>query len=98
MRRVLALSVILGGAVSVLHAQGRAPVVFTHADTLRGSNTPERAWWDVAFYDLQVAVNPADSTVRGRNGITYRVLAAPREMQIDLRTGLDADSIIQDAK
>ena len=27
---------------------------FTHADTLRGSITPERAWWDVVFYDLHV--------------------------------------------
>ena len=26
--------------------------VFTHADTLRGSITPERAWWDVLRYDI----------------------------------------------
>jgi len=42
-----------------LAAQDKA---FTRADTLRGSNTPERAWWDVTFYDLHVRVNPADST------------------------------------
>ena len=39
--------------------------VFTRADTLRGSNTPARAWWDVTFYDLHVRINPADSTVQG---------------------------------
>ncbi|WP_394767404.1 hypothetical protein [Ferruginibacter sp.] len=28
--------------------------IFTHADTLRGSITPERAWWDVQRYDVSV--------------------------------------------
>ncbi|MEJ2679085.1 MAG: M1 family peptidase, partial [Gemmatimonadota bacterium] len=70
---------------------------FTHADTLRGSLTaPERTWWDVTFYDLRVAVSPADSSIRGSNGITYRVLAPAHEMQIDLMTPLVVDSMIQD--
>ena len=75
-----------------------APPVFTHADTLRGSNTPQRAWWDAAFYDLHVKVNPADSSITGYNAITYRVLkpAPAREMQIDLQTPLVVDSIVQD--
>ncbi|MDQ3674348.1 MAG: M1 family metallopeptidase [Gemmatimonadota bacterium] len=69
---------------------------FTRADTLRGSNTPERAWWDAAFYDLAVRINPADSSIAGRNTITYRVLAPAREMQIDLQQPLVVDSIVQD--
>jgi aminopeptidase N len=71
---------------------------FTHADTLRGTVTPERAWWDVLFYDLHVRLNPADSTLRGWNGITYRVTGASRAMQIDLQTPLEVDSIVQDGK
>jgi aminopeptidase N len=71
---------------------------FTHADTLRGSITPERAWWDVVFYDLHVTLNPADSTVRGWNGITYRVTGPSRAMQIDLQVPLDVDSIVQDGR
>ena len=74
-------------------AQGRG--TFTHADTLRGSITPQRAWWDVTFYDLHVTVNPSDSTVRGYNGITYRVLQPSQEMQIDLKQQLEIDSIVQ---
>ena len=69
---------------------------FTHADTLRGSNGPGRAWWDAAFYDLHVRVNPADSSIRGWNGITYRVLAPEREMQIDLQVPLEVDSVVQE--
>ena len=71
---------------------------YTHADTLRGSNGPGRAWWDVQFYDLHVRVNPTDSSIRGWNGITYRVLRPAREMQIDLQPPLEVDSIIQDRR
>ena len=45
---------------------------FTRADTLRGSITPQRAWWDVTFYDLHVRISPADSSIRGSTGIRVR--------------------------
>ena len=72
---------------------------YTRADTLRGSfTTPGRAWWDVTFYDLHVAVDPADSTIQGRNAISYRVLQPGRELQIDLMVPLEIDSIVQDGR
>jgi hypothetical protein len=79
-------------------AAAQDTTTFSHADTVRGSVTPERAWWDATFYDLHVRVSPKDSSISGWNGITYRVTGAPREMQIDLRLPLVADSIIQDGK
>ncbi|HEX2602553.1 MAG TPA: hypothetical protein VHL32_10655, partial [Gemmatimonadaceae bacterium] len=71
---------------------------FTHADTLRGSNGPARAWWDAAFYDLHLKVNPVDSSISGYNAITYRVVKSPpkQEMQIDLQMPLVVDSIVQE--
>ena len=74
----------------------KAPPAFTHADTLRGSNGPGRAWWDASFYDLHVTVSPADSSIRGYNTITYKVLKPAAEMQIDLQMPLEVDSMIQD--
>src|SRR5207244_5986666 len=72
---------------------------FTHADTLRGSyTTPGRAWWDVTFYDLHVAISPTDSSIRGSNGISYRVLQPSSEMQIDLMVPLEVDSMMQDGR
>jgi len=68
---------------------------YTRADTLRGVNTPERAWWDVTFYDLHVRVRPADSSIAGWNGITYRVLEPRQSMQIDLQVPLELDSVVQ---
>ena len=71
---------------------------FTRADTLRGSIGPERAWWDVTYYDLQVAVSPADSSVRGRTAITYRVTGPARDLQVDLQAPLEVDSAVQDGR
>jgi len=53
-----------------MHGQGVGPRAFTHADTLRGSNSPQRSWWDASFYDLHVKVNPTDSSITGYNSIT----------------------------
>ena len=93
--RSIALIVVL--AVVPLAAAAQNPT-YTHADTLRGSNGPDRAWWDAAFYDLHVRVNPADSSIVGWNGITYRVLQPAQEMQIDLQVPLVADSMVQDGR
>jgi aminopeptidase N len=71
----------------------------SRADTLRGSwTTPGRRWWDVSFYDLNVRVNPRDSSIAGYNGITYRVLESASEMQIDLMEPLEVDSMVQDGR
>jgi aminopeptidase N len=99
MRKSFPLAVIaLGAAAGVSGGQAvhpKAPA-FTRADTIRGSNTPERAWWDAVFYDLHVKANPGDSTIVGYNAITYRVLKPAREMQIDLQMPLVIDSVVQD--
>ena len=96
MKALVALAVLLTCRLASLPAQ-QDTTHYTHADTLRGANGPARAWWDATFYDLHVRVNPADSTIRGRNGITYRVLTAPptREMQIDLQVPMEVDSVVQ---
>ncbi|PSL43433.1 peptidase M1-like protein [Chitinophaga niastensis] len=71
---------------------------FTKADTLRGTITPERAWWDVTTYDLHVQVDPKDSTFSGFNTITYKVLKTDSTMQIDLQAPMVIDSVVQDKK
>ncbi len=92
-RRLLVCTLLLA---PVAPAAAQSPVPFTHADSLRGSFTsPGRAWWDVTFYDLHVAIHPADSSLDGWNGITYRVLRPGRELQIDLQAPLVVDSMVQ---
>ncbi len=93
MRFALLAALALASA-SPLRAQDSAAAV-AHADTLRGANGPARAWWDVAFYDLRVRVSPSDSSIRGVNHLTYRILGPAQAMQIDLQVPLGIDSVIQ---
>ena len=92
------IQTLLASLALLAAAPARAQETFTHADTLRGSNGPDRAWWDARFYDLHVRVDPADSSVRGWNGITYRVLAPAEEMQLDLQVPLEVDSMVQEGR
>src|SRR5258708_23891668 len=98
-RALLRSSFLCASLATVTFAQqADAPRTFSRADTLRGSNGPGRAWWDAAFYDLHVTVTPADSSIRGRNAITYRVIQPSRDMQIDLQVPMQIDSIVQAGK
>jgi len=77
------------GCQLLSHAQQ----TFTHQDTLRGTITPERAWWDLTYYHLNVKVNPADSTVQGNVEITYKVLEPYDRLQIDLQPPLKIKAV-----
>lgn len=72
--------------------------VFTHDDTLRGTITKERAWWDLAYYHLNVKVNPGDSTVKGSTTVNYKVLTPYQVLQIDLQRPMNITRITQDGK
>jgi aminopeptidase N len=72
--------------------------VFTRQDSLRGSITPERAWWDLTYYHLDISVNPSDSTIKGTNTITYRVLKPYNRMQIDLQEPMKLTSATMNGK
>ncbi|HEX5651599.1 MAG TPA: hypothetical protein VFX58_00905, partial [Chitinophagaceae bacterium] len=69
---------------------------FTRQDTLRGSITPERAWWDVLKYKLNIIPGFAERSIRGSVGIVYKVTdyRNQRAMQIDLQQPMNIDSII----
>ena len=82
-----------------INAQGllnKSEQIFTRQDTLRGSITKERAWWDVKKYHLDIKVNPADSTITGSNTIQYQVVQEYNSMQIDLQNPMEIYKVIQD--
>ncbi len=93
MRRIALICSLAALPLTAIAQRGQP--VYTHADTLRGSNGAARAWWDVTFYDLHVRVNPADSTIGGSTDITYRVLQPSQLMQIDLQQPMVVDSMLQ---
>ena len=69
---------------------------FTRQDSLRGSITKERSWWDLKKYHLDIKVNPADSTIVGSNTIDYRVVEKYNVIQIDLQKPMQITKIVQD--
>lgn len=84
----------------VLFIAGKATAQphFTRQDTLRGSITTERAWWDLKYYHLDIVVNPADSTIEGKNTVIYSVLQQGQVMQIDLQPPLTISKAVQNGK
>ncbi|AWX43125.1 hypothetical protein HME9304_00112 [Flagellimonas maritima] len=77
--------------VSVAHSQN-----FTKSDTLRGSITPERVWWDLNYYDLNIKVQPDKEFIAGYNIIGYKVLEESDVIQIDLQEPMKIEAISQD--
>ncbi len=76
-------------------AQYQYPPEFNRQDTLRGTITSERKWWDLTYYHLSVKVNPADSSFTGSNLISYLVLEPNEKMQIDLQPPMKINKITQ---
>lgn len=95
--RLLIIFVLCFGLLS-LSAQTvtSEKLVFTHQDSLRGSITPERAWWDLTYYHLDIKVKPEEKFISGKNTVQYRVLKADSVMQIDLQSPLKITKVVQD--
>jgi aminopeptidase N len=72
--------------------------IFSRQDTLRGAITPERIWWDLTYYHLEVTVDPDNKYISGKNTIKYTVLNVYQTMQIDLQTPLNMTKVMQDGK
>ena len=77
------------------YVQSRAQK-YSAQDTLRGSITPERIWWDLVYYDLDVTVQPKAKSIRGTNTIHYKVVSPNNIMQIDLQPPMKLIKAVQD--
>lgn len=89
------LCLILAGSTLPVYAQDLS---FTRQDSLRGSITPERAWWDLVYYHLDIAVDPVRKTVEGKNTIRYKVLESAKTLQVDLQPPLRISKVIQNGQ
>ena len=76
---ILAIAVLLqvhsgAGYLFAQNSQNPQAEAITRQETLRGSVTPEREWWDVLHYHLQVEFLPETRRLRGSNTITFKTL------------------------
>ncbi|MGN6166493.1 MAG: M1 family metallopeptidase [Flavisolibacter sp.] len=69
----------------------------TKEDSLIGSLTPEKTWWDIMHYDITIRPDYNSRSLSGKNTIQYKVVTKnhSRLMQIDLVKPLMIDSVIQ---
>jgi aminopeptidase N len=68
---------------------------FTKQDTLKGSNTEFRNFWDVKKYELSVEPDFEQKSIRGNNKISFEILKDVTNpiFQIDLQKPMKADKI-----
>ena len=89
------LIILLFIALNQNYAQGifddKLPT--TRQDTLRGSITPERAWWDLTYYHLDIKVEPDKKFISGSNTVGYKVLESNKIIQIDLQKPMNITSV-----
>ena len=93
MKRTLTLFICLFCILTSLNAQK-----YKRQDTIRGSITSERSWWDLTYYDLEVSVDPKSKTIDGKNSIHYKVLKTNKVMQIDLQPPMQLTKAIQNGR
>ena len=72
--------------------------VYSRQDSLRGSVTPERAWWDLNYYHLNITVDSENKRIDGSNTIRYKVITSHDVLQVDLQPPLRILSVMQDGK
>ncbi|WP_347053446.1 M1 family metallopeptidase [Flavobacterium olei] len=92
------IAFLVGFTASAQGLLNKSETVFTRQDTLRGSITKERAWWDLKYYHLDIKVNPADKTIGGSNTVRYTVLKENNKMQIDLQQPMNISKVTQNGK
>ena len=71
---------------------------FSKQDTLRGSITPERIWWNLLHYNLDFKVAPSSKSIEGTNVIRYEVLSKNQLMQIDLQPPMEITAVLENNK
>lgn len=71
---------------------------FTRQDSLRGNITPEREWWDLTYYHLDIKVEPDKKFISGKNTIVYKVLKEDSIIQIDLQAPMHILKVIQNGQ
>lgn len=68
---------------------------FTKQDTLKGSNTEFRNFWDVKKYDLSVEPDFEQKSIKGNNKISFEIIKDVTNpvFQIDLQQPMKADKV-----
>ena len=84
------------GVLSICTTVWAQTTTFTSDDTLRGTLNKERSWWNVQHYTIVVQPHYLEKKIIGSNTIqfSYQDGENQKEMQIDLQSPMQIDSVI----
>lgn len=93
MKKLLLLSVLISGLSAAQFFD--TPETFTKTDSLKGSNTRYRNFWDVKKYDIVVEPDFSAKSIKGHNKISIVIEKDIKNptFQIDLQQPMKADQI-----
>ncbi|MFC4162491.1 M1 family metallopeptidase [Epilithonimonas zeae] len=92
MKKLLLLSILISGVSQAQFFEDAKP---TKTDTLKGSNTKFRNFWDVKKYDIVLEPNFEAKSIKGSNKISLTIEKDVLNpvFQIDLQSPMKADKI-----
>lgn len=93
MKKLLLLSILAMGFCKAQFFE--SPEKFSKTDSLKGSNTKFRNFWDVKKYDIVLEPNFEAKSIKGSNKITLEIEKDVKNptFQIDLQNPMKADKI-----
>ncbi|HIG30602.1 MAG TPA: M1 family peptidase [Verrucomicrobiales bacterium] len=98
---ILICNLLLGACpedASNIEAPSSEKAAEIRARHLRGSITPERAWWDLQHYSLSIQFFPDKQTVKGSNVISFNTRVSGNTMQIDLQKPLLITKVVHQGR
>lgn len=69
-------------------------IAYTRADTVRGSLLPERTWWDVLHYEIDIEPDYNSKTLTGKVDLQFKILDSGSVMQIDLQLPMNITKVM----
>ncbi|MCT4022326.1 M1 family metallopeptidase [Elizabethkingia anophelis] len=101
MKKIIISAFLLSGIAGYSqnnNAFGEKEHAFTKQDTLFGSNTKYRDFWDVKKYDIEAEPNFAQKSVKGNNRISFSITKDVNDpiFQIDIQQPMKVSNVMSD--
>lgn len=94
MKKLLFICLITSLTISAKAQLLGQPKTFNRADSLRGQLTPLRTCYDIAYYHLNVTVDPDNRYISGSNQFRFTATVDFSSFQFDLFENLDIEKVL----
>ncbi|MCL1676225.1 M1 family metallopeptidase [Elizabethkingia meningoseptica] len=101
MKKIIISAFLLSGIIGYgqnKDAFGKTEHTFSKQDSLFGSNTKYRDFWDVKKYDIEAEPNFAQKSVKGNNRISFTITRDVKNptFQIDIQQPMKTSNVMSD--